>query len=83
MIYTARQIQEKCQEHIVDLYITFVDLTNAFDTVSRDGLWKTMAKFCCPSRFIAMVRQFHDDMQVRVKNDGEYSVLFPATNVVK
>ena len=39
IIFTARQLQEKCQEQNVDLYITFVDLTKAFDTVSRDGLW--------------------------------------------
>ena len=44
MIFTARQLQEKFQEQNVDLYMTFVDLTKAFDTVSRDGLWKIMAK---------------------------------------
>ena len=53
MIFTARQLQEKCQEQNVDLYMTFVDLTKAFDTVSRDGLWKIMAKFGCPPRFNA------------------------------
>ena len=44
MIFTARQLQEKCQEQNVDLYMTFVDLTKAFDTVSRDGLWKKIRK---------------------------------------
>ena len=38
MIFTARQLQEKCQEQNVDLYMTFVDLTKAFDTVSHEGL---------------------------------------------
>ena len=38
MIFTARQLQEKCQEQNVDLYMTFVNLTKAFDTVSREGL---------------------------------------------
>ena len=56
MIFTARQLQEKCQEQNVDLYMTFVDLTKAFDTVSREGLWKIMAKFDCPAKLIAMVR---------------------------
>ena len=83
MIFTARQLQAKCQEQNVDLYMTFVDLTKAFDTVSRDGLWKIMAKFGCPPRYIAMVRQFHDGMQARVQNDGEYSEPFPVTNGVK
>ena len=62
MIFTAQQLQEKCQEQNVDLYMTFVDLTKAFDTVSREGLWKIMAKFGCFAEFIAMVRQFHDGM---------------------
>ena len=48
------------------LYMTFVDLTKAFDTVSREGLSKIMAKSGCPTKFIAMVRQFHDGMLARV-----------------
>ena len=40
IIFTARKHQEKCQEQIVNLYMTFVELTKAFDTVSRDGPWK-------------------------------------------
>ena len=83
MIFTARQLQEKCQEQNVDLYMTFVDLTKAFDTVIREGLWKIMAKFGCPAKFIAMVRQFHDGMLARVQNDGEFSDPFPVTNGVK
>ena len=83
MIFAARQLQEKCQEQNRDLYTTFVDLTKAFDTVSREGLWKIMAKFGCPSKFINMVRQLHDGMQARVLNDGESSDAFPVTNGVK
>ena len=63
--------------------MTFVDLTKDFDTVSRDGLWKNMAKFGCPLRFIAMVRQLRDGMQARVQNDGEFSEPFEVTNGVK
>ena len=63
--------------------MTFVDFTKAFETASRDGLWKIMAKFGCPDSLIAMVRQFHDDMLARVQNDGEYSEPFPVTNGVK
>ena len=33
-----RQIQEKCREQNMGLYAAFVDLTKAFDTLSRDGL---------------------------------------------
>ena len=49
MIFTARQLQEKCQEQNIYLNMNFVNLTKAFDTVSRKGLWKIMAKFGCPA----------------------------------
>ena len=42
MVFAARKLQEKCQEQNTDLYSTFVDLTKAFDSVSRDGLWRVM-----------------------------------------
>ena len=83
MIFAARQLQEKCQEQHQDLYMTFVDLTKAFDTVSRSGLWKIMAKFGCPNKFIDLVRSFHDGMQVRVQDDGELSEPILVTNGVK
>ena len=39
MIFTARQLQRRNARNIMlDLSMTFVDLTKAFDTVSRDGL---------------------------------------------
>ena len=83
MIFAARQLQEKCQEQHRDLYTTFIDLTKAFDTVSRAGLWKIMAKFGCPDKFTALVRSFHDGMQVRVQDDGESSEPILVTNGVK
>ena len=38
IIFTARQLQEKCQEQNSELYMTFVDLTKAFDTINHEGL---------------------------------------------
>ena len=67
----------------MDLNMIFVDLTKAVDTVSREGLRKIMEKFDCSAKFIAMMRQFHDDMLARIQNDGEFSDPFPVTNRVK
>uniref|UniRef100_A0A183TN45 Reverse transcriptase domain-containing protein n=1 Tax=Schistocephalus solidus TaxID=70667 RepID=A0A183TN45_SCHSO len=83
MIFAARQLQEKCQEMLTHLYTTFVDLTKAFDTVNRDGLWKVMQKFGCPKRFSHMVRQLHDGMTARVTDNRTVSEAFAVTNVVK
>ena len=46
-------------------------------------IWKIIAKFGCPPRFIAMVRQFHDGMQARVQNNGKFSEPFEVINGVK
>ncbi|BHF70797.1 hypothetical protein SprV_0301385000 [Sparganum proliferum] len=83
MIFAARQLQEKCQNMRTRLYSTFVDLTKAFDTVNREGLWKIMQKFGCPERFTQMVRQLHDGMMARVTDNGAVSEAFAVTNGVK
>ncbi|VDL89511.1 unnamed protein product [Schistocephalus solidus] len=82
-IFVARQLQEKCQEMRTHLYTTFVDLTKAFDTVNRYGLWKVMQTFGCPERFTHMVRQIHDGMTARVTDNGTVSEAFASTNGVK
>uniref|UniRef100_A0A183TEF2 Reverse transcriptase domain-containing protein n=1 Tax=Schistocephalus solidus TaxID=70667 RepID=A0A183TEF2_SCHSO len=66
MIFSARQLQEKCQKMQTHLYATFLDLTKAFDTVNRDGLWKFMQKFGCPEWFTHMVHQLRDGMMAHV-----------------
>ena len=46
MIFTARLLQEKCQEQNMDLYMTYVDFTKAFDTVNPEcfgKLWRSLA----------------------------------------
>ena len=74
IVFAARQLQENC---------TYVDLNKAFDTVCREGLWKIMAKYGCPRKFIAIVRQLHDGMMARVEDNGETSEPFPVSNGVK
>ena len=66
-----------------DLCIPFVDLNKAFDSESRESLWKILAKFGCPEKFVKMVRLFHDDVVARVLNDGGSSEPFQVTNEVK
>nr|VZI19986.1 unnamed protein product [Spirometra erinaceieuropaei] len=65
------------------LYSTFVELTKAFHTVNREGLWKIMQNFGCPERFIQIVRQLHDGMMPRVTDNGAVSEAFAVVNGVK
>eukprot|EP00745_Piridium_sociabile_P040226 TRINITY_DN767_c0_g1_i3.p1 TRINITY_DN767_c0_g1~~TRINITY_DN767_c0_g1_i3.p1 ORF type:complete len:1045 (-),score=247.16 TRINITY_DN767_c0_g1_i3:182-3316(-) len=83
MIFAIRQIQEKCREQNKHLYVLFVDLTKAFDTVSREGLWVILSRLGCPPKFITIIRSFHDGMMARVIENGSMSDPFPVSNGVK
>ena len=83
MVFTLRQIQEKCREKQLDLYITFVDLTKAFDTVNRPALWDLMKRLGCPPKFLQMVIQLHDGQLGRVRIAGTLSKPFEIKNGVK
>ena len=83
MIFAYRQLQEKCQEQNKPLYTVFVDLTKAFDTVSRPGLWKLLHKIGCPDRLIDIIQSFHDGMMGRVFDSGKFSEPFTITNGAK
>ena len=64
--------------------MTFIDLTKAFDTISREGPWKIMTKFGCPAKLIAMVRQLRDGVLARVQINSEFFFYpFSMTNGVK
>ena len=56
VIFVLKHIQEKCREQNIGLYAAFLDLTKAFDTVSRDGLFGILERLCCPSTLFTILR---------------------------
>ena len=76
------QVQKRCREQNQDLYIVFVDLTKAFDSVGRKGLWILLAKVGCPEK-INIVRSFRDGMVGRFINEGFISDPFLVKNGTK
>jgi len=69
MTFTFRQLQEKCKENQQDLYAVFIDLSKAFDSVHRPGLWAILSKIGCPA-------VIHDGMRASVIENGERSPEF-------
>ena len=83
MIFALRQIQEKCREQRVPLYLTLIDLTKAFDSIHRDTLWQILAKYGCPGKLVKMIRLLHDDMTAAVLYNGKSSEPFSVDAGVK
>ena len=70
MVFFLRHLREKCREQQMPLYIAFIDLTKAFDLVSRDGLFKVLPKICSPSKLQIMIESFHTDTKGAVQFNG-------------
>ncbi len=83
MIFSLRQLQEKCREQRQPLYIAFIELTKAFDLVSRKGLFTLLHRIGCPPKLLKMVTSFHDKMKGTVQYDGLYSEAFLIQSGVK
>ena len=72
MLFVVRRLQEMGRQSKIPLYMCFVDLQKAYDSVDRELLWKVLARAGVPSVMIDVIRQFHDGMRARVRmDDGE------------
>ena len=65
------------------LYVAFIDLTKAFDLVSRDGLFKILPKIGCPPKLQSLIESFHSNMKGTVQFNGSFSEPFDIRNGVK
>ena len=83
MIFSLRQLQEKCREQHMPLYVAFIDLTKAFDLVSRDGLFNVLPKIGCTPKLQSMIESFHTDTQGTVQFNGSSSEPFEFHRGVK
>ena len=73
MIFSVRQLQEKCREQQQPLYLAFVDLTKAFDLVSRSGLFSLLQRIGCPPKLLNLIKSFHTNTKGTVSFDGDIS----------
>ena len=83
MISAIRLLQEKCREQNRPLYVAFVDLTKAFDLVSRSGLSEVLLKIGCPPTLLSLIMSFHTGMKATVSFNGEESDPFLILSGVK
>ena len=83
MIFSLRQIQEQSREQQQPLFMAFIDLTKAFDLVSREGLFQLLARIGCPPKLLSIIKSFHTNMKGTVSFDGTSSEPFDIKSGVK
>ena len=83
MIFSLRQLQEKCREQHIPLYIAFIYLTKAFDLVSRHGLFKVLPKIGCPPKLQSTIESFHTDTKGTAQFNCSFSEPFEIRSGLK
>ena len=69
MMFVNRRLQELARKKRIPLYVCFIDLTKAYDSVDRTLLWTLLARFGVSQKMISVIRQFHDGMRACVRLD--------------
>jgi len=80
MVFCVCQLVEKAIEHNTKVFLLFVDLCKAYDTVSRTALWYALQKYGVPDVMIELIRSLHDEMFATVTVGGGRSKPFLVWN---
>ena len=69
MMYVMRRLQEHERLGGTPLFMCFIDLQKAYDSVDRSLLWAVFARFGVPPRMILIIHQFYDGMRTCIRLD--------------
>ena len=68
-MFVIRRLQELARKKRIPLYICFIDLTKAYDSVVGTFFWTVHSSFGVSQNMISVIRQFYDGMRACVRLD--------------
>ncbi|GKD98340.1 retrovirus-related pol polyprotein LINE-1 [Tanacetum coccineum] len=66
-IHLLKILMEKYRERQRDLHMAFLDLEKAYDSVSRELLWRTLRDKGTPRRYSRVIKDMYDGVKTRVR----------------
>jgi hypothetical protein len=69
--FCIRQALKKRRAHGQELWVLFVDLVKAFDSVPRDVLWAVLSKLGASAHLIHVIKRMNADLKVTFDLNGE------------
>ena len=73
-LFSLRTLMEKAREFHRPLYIRFVDLRKAHDTVNREALWSILqSSYRIPAKLPSVIQAVHADSRAAVRAYGKVS----------
>ena len=83
-VYNLRVLMEKAREFHSPLYLCFIDLKKAYDSVNREALWATLRKrYGIPSKLVHILASLHEGTKGVVRAYGKVSDEFPIMNGIR
>ena len=70
-IATLRIIIEQSIEWQSSLYINFIDFEKAFDSISRDVLWRLLRHYGLPDKIVTIIRVLYEGFSAQVVHNGQ------------
>ena len=82
-IFTLRQILEQSKEWNTPLYINFIDLKKAFDSIHRESLWKILRHYGVPAKLLRVIAMLYSYFKSQVICDSELTKASDVSTGVK
>ena len=71
LIATLWIIIEQSIEWQSSLYINFIDFEKAFDSISRDVLWRLLRHYGLPDKMVTIIRVLYEGFSAQVVHNGQ------------
>jgi len=82
-VFILRQLIEKSHEFQRPLFVAFIDLQKAYDTINREALWAVLERYSLPPKIIALIKAMHASSSACVRAFGDVSGSFEIHNGVR
>ncbi len=75
-IFVLKMIMEKAREFNKTLFMCFIDIQKAYDSVNRDLLWKICQHYGLTVKIIRLLKLIYKNTRAKVRINGELSESF-------
>jgi hypothetical protein len=69
-VFTLRSLMHKCHRYKQPLYLAFVDLRKAYDSIPRGALWRVLSAYGVEPKVVDLLMDLHTGTQAAVKLAG-------------
>ena len=82
-IFAVKQICEKAKRKRKKVFMGFMDLEKAYDSVNRKGLWQVLSMYGVSGKLLEGIKSLHEGSKACVRVNGTLSEWFEIKNGVK